>query len=457
MKFTDGVIGRHLPTLFALAIPVVSSKSADLSSFAVYKGNGYQQEFVPLNEAPRPSGYRLFVFEPQFLGSSLIEGFLQSPPLDWRIPPTSLGQGYFAQGGLWNSWSSDSAARLNNFWPAGTYSASLESAHDGLQSFSFSFPSDDYPTSIPKVHPFPGFQYYDEAAPMFWATPIPYFPTNVLELSWDEFLDRKPDDFIQIAIGLFEESGVRTVFKTPEYGQPGAIPASATTYTIPASTLPDNQRFLVFLRFVRVSAVDETSIPGSNGVIGFFTENEFYMRTGTAWYGEPSPDNNPPRLSSISVLTPTRKTSFGFTFSESIGTEPQVTCSNALILSQHWNSWQRDYLEVEVFVEYDTEVTWKLDNVKDLAGNPLREQDTTGTFRTRPAPELYFSRSYPQPDGSIGYQLAVPTQQKKVIIESSTDMRSWQPIATNTVTGTHVQLQLDPRKTTAQFLRAIAP
>src|SRR5205085_11969917 len=127
----------------------------------------------------------------------------------WRIPSTTMGQGYFAQGGLWNSWSSDSAAHLNNFWPAGMYSASIESAHNGLQAFSFSLPSDDYPTSIPKVHPFPGFQYYDEAAPMFWATPIPYFPTNVLELSWDEFLDRKPDDFIQIAIGLFEESVVR--------------------------------------------------------------------------------------------------------------------------------------------------------------------------------------------------------------------------------------------------------
>jgi hypothetical protein len=371
--------------------------AGDISSFAALKGKGYHVSDD--REHPGVNAGRAFFLEGYVRGVGLLSGTVQTPLRSIPLRSEVIGNAFFAFDGFWDMWTSDSAENLDSMIGIGPFQFTIGSVNDGEQTATINLPSAAFPQTIPTPGLFPGLQLYSGKPPFMWDTPVSYDPTTDLVITWNEFTDGGPNDFIQLAVASMPPS-LGAVFVTAGYGQTGAIPASCTSFTIPAGLLSvTNARYTVTLRFIKVSEVDQGSITGATGVSGYFTETEFYVKTGDSSYGQPFPDNLAPYLTDYpktnDVLNEHLRQVI-FTFSESMAPGGRITFSpNVTVTSQNWMSWDRTSFICILAPEFERSaaVNYNLEGFTDLKGNPLPEEQTTGSFKT-PAVEYAFRDSY---------------------------------------------------------------
>ncbi len=141
-------------------------------------------------------------------------------------------------------------------------------------------------------------------------------PTKPFVLSWQPFQGGTASDFISVMIG--------DVFRTPDFGKPGALNGTATSVTIPAGTLP----------------VDSTNTLSVDFYRGNFATNATYATAGykvtTTQYEIVAKTSTPP--ASNVVLTNASVTAKGFTFDIQASAGPLTVEYNSTLVSTGWQT-----------------------------------------------------------------------------------------------------------------------
>ena len=106
-------------------------------------------------------------------------------------------------------------------------------------------------------------------------------------LAWEPFITGGMLDLITVS--LMSDTNGATVFKTGEYGCPGALDGTATSVTIPANTLSSNTTYRVEFEFVRVYIFDTTSVAESALLAGTESVMAATISTGSASTGASAP------------------------------------------------------------------------------------------------------------------------------------------------------------------------
>ena len=269
-------------------------------------------------------------------------------------------------------------AELNSSYASGVYSLAIMAVSDGPKTATLNLTGDSYPNA-PSVSNFPELQLVNPAAS--------------LTVTWPA----ATADFIQVKIEDLLGNGV---FKTPEFGQPGALAGSATSVTIPANTLPANPvtpQYFLKLTFVKVTNQDTTSYAGATGVSGYFAETQVFMNVlGGGGPGPEPGDTNAPTLFSSSPENKATRVSVDsqvlFTFSEPMSPTNAIEWSSNVSAGNFTCTWGFGGLALtcvyKTSLPTSSVITWNLTGFKDAAGNPLKP--VSGQFTTsceEPAPD----------------------------------------------------------------------
>ena len=156
----------------------------------------------------------------------------------------------------------DTSGALDARYPTGSYLLTMTTVADGQKSVTLSLPSGDYP-------PAPQLANYDDVQD--WNT------LHDITLVWSPFTGGTANDAVQVVIEDLLLGG--EVFRTPSPGQPGALPANATSLLVPANTLTPFGLYNLKISFLRVPELDTTSYPGAVGLAGYSTTTETFLLT----------------------------------------------------------------------------------------------------------------------------------------------------------------------------------
>ncbi len=158
-----------------------------------------------------------------------------------------------------------SKSDFDTYFPSGTYTVVLNTAHDGNKSVALALPADNYP-GLPKVTNFDAAQTVDPAAQF--------------TLSWSGFSGGTSTD--SIGVEIRHPVSDETVFHKEPLS--GALNGTATQVTIPVGTLAPGRTYKAKLTFVKVTPLNiSASYSGPIGVAAYLTETSFTLTTtGTA-------------------------------------------------------------------------------------------------------------------------------------------------------------------------------
>jgi hypothetical protein len=167
-----------------------------------------------------------------------------------------------------------SSAALETAYPAGTYTLTVGTAHDGLKTLPLVVPASAYPTT-PSVLDLPNLQKIDAS--------------KAVILTWTPFLGAGTHDGTRLAIF---DSLDRVVFRPTGADPGGLLPPSQRAVLVPAGTLEAGQTYRGELSFVHRATLDLTTYPVARGVAAFHTRTRFDLAT--------VPGGGPPRLEMLS-------------------------------------------------------------------------------------------------------------------------------------------------------------
>ncbi|MFT5494281.1 MAG: hypothetical protein ACI8V5_004683 [Limisphaerales bacterium] len=135
----------------------------------------------------------------------------------------------------------------------GTFAIQFNTFRDGTPTVNLDLTPENYPNA-------PALQNHVAAQAVD--------PTMDFTLTWNAMDNPGADDAIVVFI---ENDNGREIFETPQPGQPGALPGSATSLLIPANTLPPGREFDLEIAFVRTTDVETIDYPGVRGCAAFVT------------------------------------------------------------------------------------------------------------------------------------------------------------------------------------------
>jgi hypothetical protein len=153
-------------------------------------------------------------------------------------------------------------ADLDSFFPNGSYTITLHTVHDGIQTIFLTLSSDTYPNA-PTLTNLTAAQTIDPAV---------NFP-----LPWNAFSGGTIDDFIFAEVERVSANNFDEVFWSPDPGEPGALNGQSLNVTIPAYTLAPGRDYETILGFVKFVDSDDTTYPGMQALAGFISETEMQM------------------------------------------------------------------------------------------------------------------------------------------------------------------------------------
>jgi hypothetical protein len=149
-------------------------------------------------------------------------------------------------------------------------------------------------------------------------------------LGWQPFITGGVVDLISVS--LISDTNGATVFKTGDYGCPGALDGTATSVTIPANTLSSNTTYRAEFEFVKVYTFDTTSVAKSALLAGTESDMAATISTGSA-----SAVVSAPALANVALLP---GGSVRFDVSTTPGLSYTIQFSSDLSNSSGWTGLQ---------------------------------------------------------------------------------------------------------------------
>lgn len=230
----------------------ILSRAADLRHFLITKGVA----LVQTNE--NPPGLRAAPFEFHCEATLTELGGLYSASIKPPGQSVTNLENWAAAFSLDRQFSSKPA--LDARFPAGTYNVSVQSVHDGNQNFQVGLGGDAYPPS-----------------PQFlnWAALQSVHAESEMILSWLPYSGGTGQDFVQVRIynDLYE------AFRSPDFGQPGALNGTHTSVTVPAEAMFPGEIYTVELLFANVLAVNAGLYPNATVITGYYKTTSATLQT----------------------------------------------------------------------------------------------------------------------------------------------------------------------------------
>jgi hypothetical protein len=173
-----------------------------------------------------------------------------------------VGTSEFAVGGVTNSFSN-----VLSVFPYGVYQFTISNT-----TISVTLPTNSTPPNPPTLVNFAGAQAIDA--------------TKDYTLSWSPFITGGVVDFIGVNV-ISDFTG--TVFKSEDFGCPGALDGTATSILIPSNTLSSNTTYRADITFVKVYTYETNSSTGNALLAGTEAETEATLVTGPIVAPAPAP------------------------------------------------------------------------------------------------------------------------------------------------------------------------
>jgi len=281
---------------------------------------------------------------------------------------------------------------LDQAFPAGTYTVTVNTANDGTKNLSLAVPADNYP-NIPRVTNFGAAQSIDSTA--------------AFTVNFDAFTGGTVNDFVMLEIEASGPMGNSQVYESPGPGENGSLDGTDTSATIPANTLSPGSTYIANLSFFRIVGNDPSY---STALVGFHKKTQFEIRTtgGTdteaPWLVRTEPPIGTTNVKDISAIM--------FEFSEpmdaSVDLSQAIQWTGVADANNFSYTWADD--DTRLFCRYtpslplDTTINWTLnpsvglDNaasasgaakqiafvtrLQDAAGNALQNTPQSGDFTT---------------------------------------------------------------------------
>lgn len=327
----------------------------------------------------------------------------------------------------------DTQGALDADYPEGVYTVAIETLNEGRKEIVLELTGGAYPSGTP-----PTFLDFEslEAVPA----------DGGFVLSWQPFGGAGPGDFVQVEVANFSPWSM--VFHTPDPWDPGAMPASATSVTIPAGTFSPGDLGLVWLTFGRVMDTEDAQISGARGVAVFTQRTEAYL---TVVEGSGT-DTTAPTLAgaqpeSGAQHVPTTA-AVSFVFSEPMAASQAILWGGGLTDDDFDYAWSTDRLTLVCkpvsALPDNTTITWALNpsgmagGFADLTGNLLPANTCSGEFTTRinedgagqtaTSPELDLE-VITGPPNALTLRVR-GTNLKGFLIQGATDMERWYTLDT---------------------------
>ena len=235
-----------------------SPASPSVDAYLIAKGQHFEQfgPGAPLLRAELPVNINLSVM-PAFPGAvpgatvRLPNGVVLNLETDMYSPELSFEQRFATR------------LALNALFPSGLYAFTLDTALDGSRTSNLIVPPDGmlYPNA-PRVTNLLAAQLIDPAAPF--------------TLEWDAFERGTALDLIRFEA---RASMGDTLFGSPDFLTPEVLRGTNRSFTIPAGALPPGTNVEGNLTFVRLAGEDTNSYPDVRGLVAFFSETRFPLRT----------------------------------------------------------------------------------------------------------------------------------------------------------------------------------
>ncbi len=150
---------------------------------------------------------------------------------------------------------------LDRFFPNGTYTISLNTAHNGTKNISLNFPADNYPNT-------PTLQNFSTLAAVNHTQP--------LTLTWDAFSGANSSDSFFIEV-IITNGSDEDVYSSSE--GPGTLNGTSTQFVIPANTLSPGRKYECELVFARIVASDSATYSGAKFAAAFAKVTKFEIQT----------------------------------------------------------------------------------------------------------------------------------------------------------------------------------
>jgi hypothetical protein len=294
-------------TTFRLATSAAGEP--DVASYELMKGRTFLQADAG---TPSPDADKPFEISAKAAGSAAgrIANAVLRTPTGSSLPLLAESDGEdFEYSDVANS-----DALLDSNYPAGDYTLSLNTIHDGTRSPSLYLPATTFP-------PVPHLNNFNPAAEIR--------AYQDLSLRWDSWPGGTENDFIQLRI---EDKDGDKIFETPDLGDEDAVNGRATGIVVPAGTLIPGKSYRGRLTFQKIAGIDTGGYPGALGVVSFFSKTKFDIETA------------PPDIKTVSVFkghdfiqrdtgSPTLHTSTAFVFTASVEAEASGTVSSAIVIT----------------------------------------------------------------------------------------------------------------------------
>lgn len=233
--------------------PVVTAAPQDVQSFGVVKGLKYNQTSAAVPSLVNGNPYSFAVFVDSD-NSGVAGGSLKLP--NGATLPLFSNNGDTP--GL--SVAYPTVGALDASFPAGNYTVTLNTVHNGTKAVTLPLPTSAFPNA-PQVLNFAALQAVDADAP--------------LTVTWGAFTGGGANDFVQLVVSTPEGW---EIFQTPQSGSPGALTGTATTATIPANLLAPSQTYQVRILFAKGIGSDQSYAPA---FAAYYSQTELPLVTAS--------------------------------------------------------------------------------------------------------------------------------------------------------------------------------
>ena len=230
--------------------------AGDISFYGIFKEQDFLQtnNTAPVSDTSRPYVFQCVVDSsaPNLISSASV----QLPGGGSRTLQPDGDHG-FAFREIFSS-----AGALNASYGVGSYTLMVDSENDGFNFAQLSVPADAYPNT-PQMTNFTAAQAIN--------------PSNAFTLAWQPFSGGTANDFIELKIR--DSSSNTTVFRSGDFGTPGALNGTNLSIVLPANTLSPGEIYFAGLLFSKLTAVNNTSIPGATGLVAFLKRTTVHLQT----------------------------------------------------------------------------------------------------------------------------------------------------------------------------------